>query len=119
MTAIPDDWAEEVRSGDLSRPPPHDPLDWLGLEVDRLADDLALGFDGSDKLWAALAPAFNAMSNEELSAGYRAIEVGLAEWGIFGFYVDGGLICEWAGYPLVVIDLDLLRAQPNPLIGEA
>ena len=58
------------------------------------------------------------MSNEELSARYRAIEVGLAPWGISVFYIDGGLICEWAGYPLVVIDLDLLRAHPNPLIGE-
>jgi hypothetical protein len=29
MTAIPDDWVEEVRSGDLSGPPPHDPLDLL------------------------------------------------------------------------------------------
>jgi hypothetical protein len=118
VTAIPEDWVEEVLSGRLSGPPPHDPLDWLGLEVNRLADDLALGFDGSDKLWAALAPTLDAMSNEELSARYCAIEAGLAEWGISGFYVDGGLICEWAGYPLVVIDLDLLRAQPNPLIGE-
>jgi hypothetical protein len=36
MTAIPDDWVEEVRSGDLSGPPPHDPLDWLGEECLRL-----------------------------------------------------------------------------------
>jgi len=50
------------------------------------------------------------MSDEELSARYRAIETGLAvaAWGISGFYVGGGLICEWAGYPLLVIDLDLL-----------
>jgi hypothetical protein len=48
------------------------------------------------------------MSDDELSARYRAIETGLAAWGISGFYVGGGLICEWAGYPLLVIDLDLL-----------
>ena len=32
MTAIPDDWAEEVRSGALSGPPPHEParLAWPG-----------------------------------------------------------------------------------------
>jgi hypothetical protein len=41
-------------------------------------------------------------------ARYRAIEAGLAAWGISGFFVGGGLICEWAGYPLLVIDLDLL-----------
>jgi hypothetical protein len=28
--------------------------------------------------------------------------------GISGFFVGGGLICEWSGYPLLVIDLDLL-----------
>jgi hypothetical protein len=39
---------------------------------------------------------------------HRAIEAGLAAWGISGFFVGGGLICEWAGYPLLVIDLDLL-----------
>ena len=106
MTAIPEDWAEEVMSG----PPPHDPLDWLGEEVDRLADDLGLGFDQSEKLGVALLAAFESMSDEELSARYRAIETGLAvaAWGISGFYVGGGLICEWAGYPLLVIDLDLL-----------
>ena len=56
MTAIPENWVEAVRSRRLSGPPPHDPLDWLGEDVDRLAADLALGFDGSDKLWAALEP---------------------------------------------------------------
>jgi hypothetical protein len=108
VTAIPEPWAQEVLSRRLSGPPPHDPLDWLGPEVDRLADDLGLGFDQSEKLGAALADAFESMSDDELSARYRAIETGLAAWGISGFYVGGGLICEWAGYPLLVIDLDLL-----------
>ena len=44
MTAIPDDWVEEVRSGALSGPPPHDPLDWLGEECFRLDEELALTF---------------------------------------------------------------------------
>ena len=35
MTAIPDDWAQAVRSEALSGPQPHDPLDWLGPEMDR------------------------------------------------------------------------------------
>jgi hypothetical protein len=108
VTAIPEPWAQEVLSRRLSGPPPHDPIDWLGEEVDRLADDLALNLDQSDELGVALASAFGSMSIEELSARYRAIETGLAAWGISGFYVDGGLICEWAGYPLLVIDLDLL-----------
>jgi hypothetical protein len=76
--------------------------------VDRLADDLALGFDRSEKVALALATAFESMSNEELSARYRAIEAGFAAWGISGYYIDGRLFCEWAGYPLLVIDLDLL-----------
>jgi hypothetical protein len=48
------------------------------------------------------------MSDEELSARYRAIEADLVAWGISCLYVDGGPICEWAGCPLLVIDLDLL-----------
>jgi hypothetical protein len=52
MTAIPDDWVEEVRSGNLSGPPPHDPLDSVGPEMDRLEDDLALTFERSEKLGA-------------------------------------------------------------------
>jgi len=74
VTAIPEPWAQEVLSG----PPPHDPLDWLGEEVDRLADGLALRFDQSEKLAVALAAAFESMSDQELSARYRAIEAGLA-----------------------------------------
>ena len=66
MTAIPENWVEAVRSRSPSGTPPHDPLDWLGEDVDRLAADLALGFDGSDKLRAALEPTFIATSNEEL-----------------------------------------------------
>jgi hypothetical protein len=50
--------------------------------VDRLADDLALRFAQSEKLALALAAAFESMSNEELSARYRAIEAGLAPWGL-------------------------------------
>jgi hypothetical protein len=84
MTAIPDDWLEEVRSGDLSGPPPCDPA-------------------------AALADVFGRMSDEELSARYRDIEAGLWAWGISYNYVAGsGLIFEWAGYPLLVSDVDLL-----------
>jgi len=109
VTAIPEHWAKEVRSGGLSGPPPHDPLDWLGPEVDRIADDLALGFDQSERLAAALATVFERMSDEELSARYRAIEAGLRGWGISCFYVDGGgLIFEWAGCPLLVGDVALL-----------
>jgi hypothetical protein len=81
MPAIPEDWVQSVRSGDLSGPPPWDPLDWLGDEVDRLADDLAVGFDQSEKLAVALAAAFKSMSMEEQSARYRAIGTGLAAWG--------------------------------------
>jgi hypothetical protein len=109
MTAIPDEWVEEVRSGDLSGPPPHDPLDWLGPEMDRLQDDLALRFEQSERLGAALADVFQRMSDKELSARYRAIEAGLCAWGISYNYVAGsGLIFEWAGYPLLVSDVDLL-----------
>jgi hypothetical protein len=107
-TAIPEDGAEDVRSGAFVRPSAHDPLDWLDEEVDRLADDLAHKFDQSEKLGVALLAAFESMSDEELSARYRPIEAGLAAWGISGFFVGGGLICEWARYPLLVIGLDLL-----------
>jgi hypothetical protein len=108
MNAIPEHWLEQVRSGRLSGPPPHDPIDWLGDEVDQIAADLGLRFEQSDNLAVALAAAFESMSNEELSARYRAIKTGLAAWGISGHYIDGGLICEWAGYPLLVVDLDVL-----------
>ena len=49
------------------------------------------------------------MSNEELSARYRAIETGLAR-GAFRITTlrGSGLIFEWAGYPLLVIDVDML-----------
>jgi hypothetical protein len=30
-----------------------------------------------------------------------------------GFYVDGGMIREWAGYSLLVVDLDLLSSSPT------
>lgn len=109
MTAIPDDWAGEVRSGDLSGHPPHDPLDWLGEECHRLDEELALTFEQSERLAAALADVFKRMSDEELSARYRDIEAGLWAWGISYNYVAGsGLILEWAGFPLLVCDVDLL-----------
>jgi hypothetical protein len=109
VNPIPEEWVREVRSGRLSGPPPHDPLDWLGPEMYQIADDLALGFDQSETLWSALATVLERMSNEELSAGYRAIEAGSQGWGISYFYVDGGgLIFEWAGYPLLVSDVALL-----------
>jgi hypothetical protein len=108
MTAIPEDWAEQVLAGQLSGPPPNDPLDWLGPEVDGLADDLALTFDQSEKLAAALAAVFESMSDDELSRRYRSIEAGLRGWGISCFYVDGGgLIFEWADRPLLVCDVEL------------
>ena len=109
MTAIPDDWAQALRSEALSGPPPHDPLDWLGPEMDRLKDDLALTFEQSERLEAALADVFERMSNEELSARYRAIEAGLSAWGIsYNYVAGGGLFFEWAGFPLLVSDVDLL-----------
>ena len=109
MTAMPNDWAEEVRSGALSGPPPHSPLDWLGPEMDRLKDDLALTFEQSERLGAALADVFERMSDEELSARYRAIEASLCAWGIsYNYVAGGGLIFEWAGFPLLVSDVDLL-----------
>ena len=43
----------------------------------------ALTFEQSERLGAALADVFERMSNEELSAQYRAIEAGLSAWGIF------------------------------------
>jgi hypothetical protein len=42
--------------------------------MDRLEDDLALTFEQSERLGAALADVFERMSNEELSSRYRAIE---------------------------------------------
>jgi hypothetical protein len=109
MTAIPDDWAEQVRSGDLSGPPPWDPLDWLGEECLRLDEELALTFEQGERLAAALADVFGRMSDEELSARYRDIEAGLWAWGISYNYVAGSeLIFEWAGCPLLVSDVDLL-----------
>jgi hypothetical protein len=109
VNPIPEEWMESVRSRRLSGPPPHDPLDWLGPEMYQIADDLALGFDQSETLWSALATVLERMSNEELSAGYRAIEAGSQGWGISCFYVDsGGLIFEWAGYPLLISNVALL-----------
>jgi hypothetical protein len=82
-------------------------LDWLGEEVDRLADDL--GFDRSERLFAALADAFESMCYCELVVRYRAIEGGTARWGIcYSCVGGGGLIFEWAGYPLLVSDVELL-----------
>ena len=80
--------------GGFVRTPPHDPLDWLGPEMDRLEDDLALTVEQGDRLGAALADVFEQMSNEELSARYRAIEAGLCAWGISYNYVAGGGIFE-------------------------
>ena len=42
----------------------------------------ALTFEQSERLGAALADVFERMSNEELSAQYRAIEAGLSAWGV-------------------------------------
>jgi hypothetical protein len=70
----------------------------------RLDDDLALTFEQSEKLAAALAAVFESISDEELSARYRAIEAGFAAWYISCLYLGGGLLFEWAGYPLLVID---------------
>jgi hypothetical protein len=109
MTAIPDDWVEEVRSGDLSGRPPHDPLDWPSEDCLRLEEELALTVEQGERLAAALADVFGRMSDEELSARYRDIEAGLWAWGISYTCVAGrGLIFEWAGFPLLVSDVDLL-----------
>ena len=57
----------------------------------------------------AYAPMFERMSNEELSARYPAIEAGLSAWGIsYNYVAGGGLFFEWAGFPLLVSDVDLL-----------
>jgi hypothetical protein len=45
MTAISEECTEDVRLGNLSGPPPVHPLDWLGEEVNRHGDDLALAVD--------------------------------------------------------------------------
>lgn len=65
MTAIPDDWVEEVRSRDLSGPPPHDLLDWLAEECLRLDEELALTSEQGERLAAALADVFERMSDED------------------------------------------------------
>jgi hypothetical protein len=67
MTAIPDDWVEEVRSGNFSGPPPRHRLDWLGEECLRLKEELALTVEQGERLAAALADVFERMSDEELS----------------------------------------------------
>jgi hypothetical protein len=109
MTAIPDDWVEEVRSGDLSGPLPHDLLDWLAEECLRLKEELALTFEQVERLAAALADVFKRMSDEEFSARYRDIEAGLWTWSIsYNCVAGSGLIFEWAGFPLLVSDVDLL-----------
>ena len=60
----------------------------------------ALTFEQSERLGAALADVFERMSNEELSAQYRAIEAGLSAWAFSYNYVAGaGLFFEWAGFP--------------------
>jgi hypothetical protein len=52
-------------------------LDWLDEECLRLKEELALTFEQSERLAAALADVFERMSDEELSARYRDIEAGL------------------------------------------
>jgi hypothetical protein len=87
---------------------PHGARDWLGPELDRFQEILGLNFGQTEQLGVALAHAFDHMSTEELLHRYRAIQAGLMPLEIDGYFVDGELIFEWAGYPLLVTTIELL-----------
>jgi hypothetical protein len=93
---------------------PHEPTDWLGEEVDRIADAMALGFDQTEQLGLALADALQSLPDEDLAAGYGLIQAGIVAPGVSFIYVTGadGLLCEFADQPLLVISRDQL-AQPS------
>jgi hypothetical protein len=93
---------------------PYEPTDWLGDEVDRIADAMALGFDQTEQLALALADALQSLPNEDLAAGYRLIHAGIVAPGVTSTYLTraDGLLCEFAGQPLLVISRDQL-AQPR------
>jgi hypothetical protein len=93
---------------------PYEPTDWLGEEVDRIADAMALGFTQTEQLALALADALHRLPDEDLAARYRLIHAGIVAPGVTSTYVTGsdGLLCEFAGQPLLVISRDHL-AQPR------
>jgi hypothetical protein len=67
----------------------------------------------SERLFESLADAFESMCYYEVSARYSAIENGTASWGISCMHVDGGgLIFEWAGYPLLISSIQQLWRSP-------
>jgi hypothetical protein len=93
---------------------PCEPTDWLGEEIDRIADAMALGFDQTEQLGLALADALHRLPNEDLAAGYRLIHAGIVAPGVTFTYLTGadGLLCEFVGQPLLVMSRDHL-AQPR------
>jgi hypothetical protein len=93
---------------------PYEPTDWLGEEVDRIADALALGFDETEQLGLALADALDSLPDKDLATGYRLVQAGIIAPGITFIYVTGaaGLLCEFAGQPLLASSRDQL-AQPR------
>jgi hypothetical protein len=76
VTAIPEDSAEEILSGGCQEPPPHDPFDWLGVEAGRLADDLALTFEQSERLGASRVATLTPLGRRTDRLAWDCVDLG-------------------------------------------